>query len=157
MRVRDSSGNIMGTECSISDCDKPMRCKDLCAMHYARLVRNGDPLVKKTGGPIRGKNYRRVLGTRYYKGEGYYTVWYPDHPNATKKGLVLEHRYVMSQSLGRGLKSYENVHHINGVKDDNRIENLELWITSQPKGQRPKDLIKWAHWILENYEDETCE
>lgn len=57
----------------------------------------------------------------------------------------------MEQKLGRHLLPGENVHHLNGVRDDNRPENLELWVTAQPAGQRPEDLVAWAHEILRRY------
>lgn len=64
---------------------------------------------------------------------------------------IKEHRVVMSQILGRPLRDYENVHHKNGVRTDNRPENLELWISKQPKGQRPRDLLEWAYEIIDLY------
>jgi hypothetical protein len=57
---------------------------------------------------------------------GYRYVVFKDHPHATARGIVLEHRLVMEKHLGRYLKTEEVVHHINGNRLDNRIENLEL-------------------------------
>lgn len=78
------------------------------------------------------------LGSRYTTREGYVFLKRDD-------GRVqAEHRYVMEQSLGRPLAKGETVHHINGVRDDNRLENLEVWFSPQPYGQRVADLLRYA-------------
>ena len=64
---------------------------------------------------------------------------------------VFEHRHIMEVHLGRALVGEENVHHKNGVRDDNRIENLELWSTMQPYGQRVEDKIAWMIEFLDQY------
>jgi|SRR3990167_15204 len=80
----------------------------------------------------RGKFHYAFKG-RIGDSRGYIKIYMPEHPHAIHRH-VLEHRLVMEKYLGRYLKSDEIVHHINGTKDDNRIENLELMTRSEHNG-----------------------
>lgn len=134
---------IKSTCIIISDgrqCSKTRRAKGMCQMHYKRMQVHGNP-------------HTRVNGTKNNKRK-YAIVWKPDHPNRDIRGYVLEHRLVMSEYLGRALTDSENVHHKNGDRFDNRIENLELWNTAQPKGQRIEDKVTYALEILALYAPE---
>ncbi len=74
----------------------------------------------------KGKRSFRWKGGRIKDAFGYIQVWKPEHQNAKIGGYIYEHRLIMSKKLGRPLTEEESVHHKNGIKDDNRIENLEL-------------------------------
>jgi hypothetical protein len=82
---------------------------------------------------------------------GYIRLLQPEHNRANMRGYVYEHIVVMENHLGRPLTKNENVHHINGNRGDNRIENLQLWSTRQPKGQRIEDKIEYAIEIMTQY------
>jgi len=115
-------------KCTIEGCEKKHNAKGYCFTHYNRYKRYGDPLKEPKSGYV-------VDGYVYTKGQA-------------------EHRLVMEQFLSRKLKPQENVHHKNGDKADNRIENLELWSRSQPSGQRVSDKVNWALELLTLYAPE---
>ena len=98
-----------------------------------------------------GENSPTWKGGKRTESNGYVEIYNPKHPKARANGYVKEHRLVMEKFLKRPLLNSENIHHINGNKSDNRIENLELWNTSQPSGQRAIDKIEWAKQILKLY------
>jgi len=205
--------NVGVTVCLVDDCERFVRSRGLCVLHYVRFrklnpgdsglmrvacifpgcERVGEGLgrrsikclehhlkcvvvgcVKATKGVrVRGPgadtalcyshqyNQKRGLpldspigkprGTqKWYKNTAGYVSKNCQEDN--KRFTVFQHREVMEKHLGRKLVDKENVHHINGVRDDNRIENLELWSSSQPYGQRVSDKVSWAKEILKLYE-----
>lgn len=116
---------------------------EACGTRWVFALRNGSATPRSCSAkcrPVRtGKDSPHWEGGRSLTADGYIRVLRPEHPRATKGGTVMEHRLVMEQSIGRFLTVKENVHHINGVRTDNRLENLELWVVSQPSGQRLSD------------------
>lgn len=120
----------MTVGCVVEGCPLPHGAKGYCYPHYYQWKRYGDPLIrlrsKKGSGCITPQGYRVISGKS-------------------------EHRSVMEGFLSRKLTRDESVHHINGDRSNNRIENLELWSRYQPSGQRVQDKLKYAQELVSKY------
>ena len=131
-------------ECAVSDCRRSSHARGLCHTHLHRLRNHGDVLAHT---PI-----REVEGVGFLK-QGYRWIPVPVSLRHFTNGEspAAEHRLTMPVFLGRPLEADEVVHHRNGVRTDNRIENLELWSVMQPKGQRVNDKVEYAVEALRRY------
>lgn len=125
------------SKCMSSVCDRAATSKGVCGGHYNRL---------KAGTDIHTPLLVREPSEWYVGGRGYVIKSNGNRP-------LYQHRVVMEEMLGRKLLPHESVHHKNGIRDDNRPENLELWSTAQPAGQRVADKIAWAREFLAQYDE----
>jgi hypothetical protein len=131
-------------ECDVEGCDRPRHARQWCSTHYRRALARGHP---------DGTVPIRIVTGEGSLSHGYWKVAVPPEDRWLTPGLdaTLEHRLVMARHLQRPLREDEVVHHINGNRTDNRLENLELWSTAHPKGQRVEDKVRFAVELLRKH------
>lgn len=143
--------------CLVAGCSREALARGWCGGHYARWRARGEVGTEPVFVTARGRRTVTAGGwvihgaSKRNSKDGYMRITVPDHPNAQADGTVAEHRFVMACHLGRPLFADETVHHKNGVRDDNRIENLELRCGHHGPGQSVADRVADAVFILERY------
>lgn len=132
------------TVCGVEGCGRPHDAAGMCRTHRKRAGAGEDVYA-----PILPRGTKSSpIGSSRRDHEGYIIE------KAAADRWVRQHRLVMERHLGRTLSDTEFVHHCNGQRDDNRIENLELWSRSHPSGQRVEDKVAWASEFLATYAPE---
>lgn len=91
-----------------------------------KRVRRGRKMSAETREKMSQAKFKGGIGHKKKRDDGYIQIYFPDHPNATAEGYILEHVLIMECAIGRHLKKDEVVHHKNHIRDDNRLSNLQL-------------------------------
>jgi hypothetical protein len=124
-RIKTGRGKFCSKECSLLHTNKI-------------LATNGIKNRFVKGKPHPWHSHRSVNHA------GYIEIYSPEHPNGTNRGYVREHRLIMESNIGRYLNKSEDVHHINGDKKDNKIENLMLMSHSEHTRINNPVFARWS-------------
>jgi len=140
------------TKILCSKCERIRKEEEIPGYRENRILYNRISHRKYRGQEPHGPLKRKPPGDGHVNKDGYKIITKVGHPNANSdKGAIPEHIFIMSEHLKRPLKKGESVHHKNGIRHDNRIENLELWHKGQPSGQRVEDKIRYFKEFLVDY------
>ena len=132
------------SDCALETCDLPRFSNGYCMNHHSRFRR---------GLPFDHPLLKQPVGTRVALSTGYVKV----KVDFDQSKWMLEHRLVMGRHLGRSLYAHEQVHHRDGDRANNDIENLELWSLSHPAGQRVWEKLEWARAFIAQYQGQQLE
>ncbi len=139
-------------QCSVDGCEWVGKVtRGFCQKHYLRFMTHGD--VSKGREYDYDANFLNSGGYKMRSTPSWIRKVLKERGGCDRTSMP-EHRIVMCEYLGRVLESQETVHHKNGDKLDNRIENLELWSSNHPPGQTIKHQVEHARYILDKYEKE---
>jgi hypothetical protein len=133
------------------------KCSCECGEHvnvYRRNLTKKQSPTKSCGCLRKESARKRMTGDSHHNWGGGKPIingkGYMEYRHGELRG-VREHRHIYEKYYSIKLGPHQNIHHINGNRLDNRIENLELWDTSQPSGQRIEDKIKYYFKLVEDY------
>lgn len=143
---RKPAADQVKIKCNADGCEKSAVTRGMCPAHYSRWRKGNEwntPLTRQNISKAQTMNNGYIFFTDY------------EHPQSvsSKNGKVLVHRAVMSEILGRPLTRQETVHHKDGNRANNDPDNLELFTSNHPSGQRVEELVEWAEQIIEKYGD----
>lgn len=148
---------------SLHQIAEEQKCSYSALIYVSRLYKLVIPMRRthrKSNKPVWNKglhpkymqreNHYNWKGGRSHSGGGYIYIRSKNHPYADNRGYVFEHRLVMEKHLGRYLDQKEAIHHKNGIRTDNRIENLQLMKNA---GENIREHFRLSHETVELREE----
>ena len=114
----------------------PVEKQRISSLHKGKTVTKESRIKMSEAAKIHTSGHKKI------RDDGYVAIYYPDHPDSTGEGYVMEHRLVMEREIGRRISKNEVVHHINHDRSDNRINNLRVMTASDHMSMHMKEKYK---------------